>query len=333
MVKETPGRKSEHIKICLERPVEFKKGNGFEKYDFVHNALPDLDWKDIDISTMFMGKTFSAPLIIEAMTGGTPEASSINRNLARAAEEIGIGMGVGSQRAAIENPETLYSFQVRDVAPKILLVANLGAAQMLEYGPEQLSSALEMIGADALAVHLNPAQEMFQKNGHRKWKDVIKSINSACSLGFPVIVKEVGCGISAGVAKKLQNAGVSAIDVAGAGGTSWVRVEAYNHDSKIANDFFEWGIPTAEALRQCSEAVKTPLIASGGIRTGLDVAKSIAMGASLAGMALPLLRPATESCDAVKQRLEEAITGLKTAMLLVGAKNIEELKKAEIKHN
>ncbi len=332
MENKTTERKSEHIRICLDKPVEFeKKTNGFEKYDFVHNALPELEWNDIDTSTVFMGKKFSMPLLVEAMTGGTHETRKINQNLARAAGEIGIGMGIGSQRAAIENPEAVSTFQVRNVAPDIFLLANLGAAQIVEYSPDKIKSAVEMINADALVIHLNTAQELFQKGGHRKWKNVLAGINSACSLGFPVIVKEVGCGISADVARRLEESGVSAIDVAGAGGTSWIKVEYYNNSSTLSKQFFEWGIPTAESLEQCSKSVSIPLIASGGIRTGMDIAKSIAMGASLAGMALPLLRPATESYEAVKEKLEEIRTGLKATMLLVGVRNIEELKKIKIK--
>jgi len=329
---KTSERKSDHIRICLEKSVEFeRKTNGFESYDFVHNALPELNWDEIDTSTTFLGRRFSAPLLIEAMTGGTPEARRINQNLARAAEELGIGMGIGSQRAMIERPETASTYQVRAVAPNIFLLANLGAAQILRYSPEQIRSAVKGIKADGLAIHLNTAQELFQKHGHREWKDVLSGINRVCSFGFPVIVKEVGCGISADVAKRLEETGVSAIDVAGAGGTSWVRVEQYNHNSKIAKEFCEWGIPTAESLDQCASAVGIPLIASGGVRTGMDVAKSIAMGACLAGMALPLLKPAKESPEAVFEKLKEVITGLKAAMMLVGAKNIEELKRVEIK--
>ena len=331
MEEKTPERKANHIRICLDRSVEFEKSNGFERYDFVHNALPELDWEEIDTSTMFTGKRFSAPLLIEAMTGGTTESRKINQNLARTAEELGIGMGIGSQRAGVENPETASTYHVRNAAPNIFLLANLGAAQILDYGPEKIKSAVEMIKADALAIHLNTAQELFQRHGHRSWRNVLDGIKRTCSLGFPVIVKEVGCGISANVAKNLEEAGVAAIDVAGAGGTSWIKVEQYNYNSNVARKLCEWGIPTAESLEQCSEAVRIPLIASGGIRTGLEVAKALAMGASLVGMALPLLKPATKSHEAVKEKLEEIITGLKAAMLLVGARNIEELKKAEIK--
>ncbi|MHC4307823.1 MAG: type 2 isopentenyl-diphosphate Delta-isomerase [Planctomycetota bacterium] len=327
----TSSRKSDHIRICLDEAVEFNKTNGFERYEFDHNALPEIDWDEIDTSTTFMGKRFSAPILIEAMTGGTSEARKINHNLARAAGELGIGMGVGSQRAAVENQEMASTYQIRHVAPKIFILANLGAAQIIKYSAEQIRSAVSMIDADALVIHLNTAQEIFQRQGHREWKNVLAGINRACSLGFPVIVKEVGCGISADVARKLEDAGVSAIDVAGAGGTSWVKVEQYNHNSKTAGNFCEWGIPTADSLAQCVKTVKIPLISSGGIRTGLDIAKSIAMGASLAGIALPLLKPATESHEAVKERLEEMITELKATMLLVGARSIEELKRIEVR--
>jgi len=330
MKTETSDRKMEHIRICLEKPVEFEKSNGFERYAFSHNALPELDWDEIDTSTEFLGKNFSAPIFIEAMTGGTDEARAINQNLAKAAEELGLGMGVGSQRAAIEDEQKIHTYDVRNVAPNILLLANIGAAQIAEYGPDNIRKVVDMIKADGLAVHLNTAQELFQAKGHRDWRNVIRDIKSLSLLGFPVIAKEVGCGISADTAKRLEEAGVSAIDVAGAGGTSWVKVESYNHGSGIAKEFCEWGIPTAESLRQCREAVATPLISSGGIRTGVEMAKSIAMGASLAGMALPLLKPATESHEAVKLKLEQVITELKSTMLLVGARNIEELRRTPV---
>jgi isopentenyl-diphosphate delta-isomerase len=327
----TEKRKTDHIKICLTEDVEFFKSNGFGNYQFRHNALPEIDWDDIDISSRFLGRKFRVPLLIEAMTGGTRKAEKINRNLAKAAQELGIGMGVGSQRAMIERPGLSDTFRVRDVAPDIFLVGNIGASHLLLYGPARLRRALDEIKADALAVHLNPAQEIAQNGGHKKWKGILAKIKGVCSeIDRPVIVKEVGCGISGEVAKKLERAGVDAIDVAGAGGTSWVKVDSII-GGKPFDIFFEWGIPTAESLEQCLGSVKVPVIASGGIRNGIEAAKALSMGASLAGMALPLLKPATKSHDAVKHVLEKVILELKTTMLLTSSKNLSELRGKAVK--
>jgi isopentenyl-diphosphate delta-isomerase len=327
----TEKRKRDHINVCLAEDVEFFKSSGFGDYQFTHNALPEIDWDGIDISTRFLGRNFRAPLFIEAMTGGTKVAEKINKNLAKAAQELGIGMGVGSQRAMIENPALAHTFKVKDVAPDIFLVGNIGASHLLIYSTEQLRKALDDIRADALAVHLNPAQEIAQDDGHKKWKGILAEIKGVCSeLDRPVIVKEVGCGLSGEVAKRLEKTGVEVIDVAGAGGTSWVKVDSII-GGKPFDSFFEWGIPTAEALEQCLRAVKVPVIASGGIRNGIEAAKALSMGASLAGMALPLLKPAAESHDAVKQVLEKVITELKTAMLLTSSKNLSELRGKAVK--
>ncbi len=326
MAKETEKRKADHIRICLEDEVEFRKSSGFERVELEHRSLPETSMDEIGLSTSFLGKPFKAPIFIEAMTGGSGEGGKINRNLAAAAEELGLGMGVGSQRAALENKELAGTFQVRDVAPSIFLLGNMGAAQLLNYDFSRFQEAVDMIGADGLAIHLNAAQELVQPEGDREWKGVMEKLGQLCTvLKKPVVAKETGCGISGIMARKLQEAGVSAIDVAGAGGTSWPKVEAYR--SGGSEEFSEWGIQTAFCLKDCRESVKLPIIASGGIRTGLDVAKAIAMGADLAGMALPLLRPATESKEAVKSALERVIEELKKAMMLVGARNLEELRK------
>ena len=326
---ETKTRKTEHINICLENNVEYEKTNGFEKFEFEHNALPELDFEKIDTSVEFMGKTFKAPILIEAITGGSPESEIINKNLAKAAQGLGIGMGTGSQRAALEHPETEYTYRVRDVAPDIFLLGNMGAVQLAQY-KHKAKYLIEMIGADALAIHLNAAQEMAQKEGNRNFENIIQNIKCVADSGIPIIVKEVGCGISGSAARKLVTTGISAIDVAGAGGTSWIKVDYYRGEKEMKN-FLDWGILTAECLVQCRDnGINIPVIASGGIRNGLEIAKAIAMGASLAGMALPLLKPATESAEAVKEKLEKIIKELKTAMLLIGARNIEELKKAKL---
>jgi isopentenyl-diphosphate delta-isomerase len=326
----TEQRKLDHIRICLEKEVEYKKTTGLEKIDLSHKALPEIDFEEIDLSTTFFGKKFKAPLIISAMTGGTPEARKINRNLAKAAQVVGIGMGLGSQRAMLENKKLAHTYHVRDVAPDIFLLGNIGATHLSRHSVDEIKSLVKSVKADGLAIHLNAAQELVQIEGHVNWRGVYNDIEKLTrSCKFPVFVKEVGCGISGHVARNLVNAGVKAIDVSGAGGTSWIKVDYYR-SNKPMKDFFEWGIPTAHALKDVVRSVDVPIIASGGIRSGLDVAKTLILGASLAGMALPLLKPATESWQAVKEKLDQIIFELKTAMFLSGAKNIRELKKVKI---
>lgn len=327
MSELTRSRKDDHIRICLKENVEFRKSNGFEHIDLEHKALPEIDKKGMDLSTKFLGKKFSCPLFIEAITGGTEKGGKINKNLAKAAENLGIGMGVGSQRAMLEEPGVKGTFYVRDVAPSIFLLGNIGAAQIGQYDIDRILSLVHDIKADGLAVHLNVAQELAQKEGDKSWKGIYKDVEYLCRKAkFPVVVKETGCGISGPLSKKLARAGVKAIDIAGSGGTSWVKVDSFRTNEDVSH-IEEWGIPTAEALADVRKSVRIPVIASGGIRTGVDVAKAIAMGADLAGMALPLLRPATESSGAVEEHLEKIISQLKDAMFLVGAENLRELKK------
>ena len=323
---KTQKRKLDHLQVCLTKDVGFRKTSGFEKYELVNNALPEMNLDDVDTSGRFLSKPFSAPVFIEAMTGGTALAGKINRNLAKAARDLGLGMGVGSQRAMIEDPRLAGTYRVRDVAPDIFLAGNIGATQIREFGVQKIVEAVERIGADALAIHLNAAQEIAQDDGHVDWKGVLESIKSLRSgTRIPIIVKEVGCGISGEVAVSLEKAGVSAIDVAGAGGTSWIKVDSLITRKPLEN-LFDWGIPTAVSLEQCARSVRIPLIASGGIRSGVESAKALAMGASLAGMALPLLKPATKSGEAVKAVLEKHIGELEKSMFLVGARNLNELK-------
>jgi isopentenyl-diphosphate delta-isomerase len=326
----TKSRKDDHIRICLEKPVEFVKSNGFEHVELEHRALPEISRDDINLSTKFLGKKFSYPLFIEAMTGGTKSGEKINKNLAKAAEALGIGMGVGSQRAMLEDAKLTRTYFLRDVAPNIFLLGNIGAAQLRQYEIDKILSLAGLINADGLAVHLNVAQELAQKEGDKSWKGIYSDIKQLCSEAkFPVVVKETGCGISGELSRKLAFAGAKAIDVAGAGGTSWVKVDAYRTDEDVTH-LEEWGIPTADALKDVVANVKIPIIASGGIRTGVEVAKAIAMGASLAGIALPLLKPATESWTSVRDHLEKIISQLEDAMFLVGAKNMNELRKVRV---
>ena len=326
----TKSRKDDHIRICLEKQVEFAKSNGFERIELEHRALPEMSRDDINLSTKFLGKKFSSPIFIEAMTGGTKSGEKINKNLAKAAEALGIGMGVGSQRAMLEDAKLTRTYFLRDVAPNVFLLGNIGAAQLRQYEMDKILSLAGLINADGLAVHLNVAQELAQKEGDKSWKGIYSDIKQLCSEAkFPVVVKETGCGISGELSRKLAFAGAKAIDIAGAGGTSWVKVDAYRTDEDVTH-LEEWGIPTADALKDVVANVKIPIIASGGIRTGIGVAKAIAMGASLAGIALPLLKPATESWTSVRDHLEKIISQLEDAMFLVGAKNLNELRKVRV---
>jgi isopentenyl-diphosphate delta-isomerase len=325
---ETERRKLEHIMISLQKPVQHDKPNGFEHVKLRPGG--PIDPEEVDVSTAFLGKKFSAPLLIEAMTGGAPGTGRINLNLAEAAERLGIGMGVGSQRAAMENPRVLHTFKLRHAAPKMFLLGNLGIAQVVAYPMEKIREAVESIGADALAVHINPVHEAVQPEGDRgtgrltkKLLEKIREIKSQTRL--KVVAKEVGFGIRAELARRLEEAGVDAIDVAGAGGTSWVKIEHYR-GSKNASKFFGEGIPTAETLLQCSSAVRVPLISSGGIRTGEEIAKSIAMGATLAGAAMPFLKPALESPESVMAVAERMTDELKRVMAGVGARKPHDLR-------
>lgn len=275
---------------------------GFERYAFEHCAIPELDLADLDLATCFLGRNLYMPLMIAGMTGGTPRAGEINRNLAIAAQKIGIAMGVGSQRAALEDPSLASTYQVRDAAPDVLLVANLGASNLTH---DAACRAVDMIRADMLAIHLNPMQEALQPDGNPSFKGVLGAVKQVCEgLNAPVIVKEVGFGISAEVAVMLRDAGVAAIDVAGAGGTSWARIEGIRASGslqELARQFEGWGIPTARSLAEVRAAVPDlPLIASGGIRTGLDMAKALALGADLTAVGLPLLHEAAKSAEAVE---------------------------------
>jgi isopentenyl-diphosphate delta-isomerase len=331
-------RKAEHIEISLQRDVEFKSvSTGFENYNFVHQALPGFDLDDVDPSIRFFGKRLLAPIIISSMVGGVEEASRINRNLAVAAQYFGLAMGVGSQRCAVEEPGLSATFQVRDVAPDIFLCANLGAVQLnYGWGAAECLRAVEMIGADALILHLNPLQEALQPEGNTKFAGLLEKIEYICrSLTIPVIVKEVSFGISESVARKLAAAGVSGIDVAGAGGTSWSEVEKYRAGCdlqyKIAGSFESWGIPTAESILMARRGASgIPVIASGGIRTGLDVAKAVALGSHAAGLALPLLKAACSSPEAAIEALQAIISGLRIAMFCAGARDIPSLQKTQL---
>jgi len=332
--KKTEKRKAEHIKICLEQKAQAKNvTTGFEDIKFVHRALPEINRKDINLSTSFLNKKFNAPLIVGAMTGGTEEAIKINQNIAQAIEKLGLGMGLGSQRAAIEDQKLEKTYSVaRKEAPNAFLIANIGGVQLVHgYGIKEVKKTVEMIDADAVAIHLNALQEAVQPEGQTNFKCVLAKIAEVASkLDKPVIVKETGAGICAEDAEALQEAGVKAIDVGGVGGTSFAAVEYYRAKTVLGKAFWNWGIPTGVSIIETTQSVKLPVIASGGVRSGTDIAKSIALGASLAGVSQPVLEAAVKGSSETQQMLSCLIDELRNVMFLVGAENIACLGKVPV---
>ncbi len=331
----TERRKAEHIRISLEEPVAGQGvTTGLERYRFIHNALPEVDFHEIDLSSRFLGKPLKAPLVISSMTGGTAEAGVINRHLAGAAERCGWAMGVGSVRAAIEQPELAATFRVREAAPTIPLFANLGAVQLnYGYGPEECRRAVELLEADGLVLHLNALQEVFQPEGNTNFRSLLGRIEAVCSaLTVPVGVKEVGWGIDGATARRLLDAGVHFIDVAGAGGTSWSEVEKRRAGTdalrrEAADAFADWGLPTAACVRDVRRlAPGAFVVASGGLATGVDAAKAIALGANLAGFGRGLLAAAVDGEAAVERVLERVAFELRAAMFGIGARSVAELR-------
>ena len=325
-------RKADHIKINLEKDVRSALTTGLENYHFIHEALPELDLAQIDTSLSLFGKELSAPILISSMTGGTSDAEAINLRLAEAAQEMKVAMGVGSQRAAIENLDQAKTFQVRRVAPDILLFANLGAVQLnYGYGLEQCRLAVDMIEADALILHFNPLQEAVQDAGDTNFAGLAKQIEEICKqVGVPVIAKEVGWGISERTAKRLVDCGVSAIDVAGAGGTSWSQVEMYRAPDEftrqLAATFVGWGIPTADSILNVKKAAPPMTVfASGGIKDGLDIAKAIALGATLGGMAGQFLKAAAISTKSAVQMMKLTKRQIEVTMFAAGVGSLEGL--------
>jgi isopentenyl-diphosphate Delta-isomerase len=329
-------RKKEGIDIPLQKNVQAKTTSTYLEYvRLVHNALPELDYDDIDTSMTFLGKRFSAPIIIDSMTGGTDEATVINGRLGELAEKYGFGMGLGSQRAGLKSEELAATYSIaRKNAPNAFLIANIGGAQLSKgFTIDEAKRIVKMIGANALVVHLNPLQELVQPEGEPRYKGVLAQISElAKTIDVPLIVKEVGAGISKEVAIKLEMANVSAINIAGAGGTSWagvekLRAESLKDDLKkhLGEMFWDWGIPTAASLIEVRRAVKLPLIASGGLRNGLEVAKCVALGASMAAMAYPFLQTAAQSRESLFAFADTILAELKSTMFLVGAKNIAAL--------
>jgi len=323
-------RKQSHLDICAQDQVEYPdKTTLFEEVELLHNSLPELALADIDVAVDFLGKRLRAPFLITGMTGGTDEAFAVNRDLAAVAERCGVAFGLGSQRVMQRDPGTAWTFAVRAFAPSTVLLANIGLMQAVEQASADVQRLIDAVGADGLCVHLNPAQELIQPEGDRDFRGGYATLARLCAeVSVPVIAKETGCGVSRPVAERLRAAGVRYVDVSGAGGTSWVRVEALrgNRHSRALGDLFaNWGIPTAASVAMLRGS-GLELIASGGMRTGLEMAKALALGARLCGAALPIFRAyrAAGVAGAVGH-IEELIDGLKVAMLLTGSRTVADL--------
>jgi isopentenyl-diphosphate delta-isomerase len=335
------GRKADHIEICLEEDVQAQKATtGFEDVTLVHKALPEIERKGIDLSTSVFGYKFSAPILVGAMTGGTAKAQKLNAAIAEAVEALNLGMGVGSQRVAIDNPKLEGSFRVvREKAPTVFILANIGGSQLVsKYGIKEAKKAVEMVEANALAIHLNALQEAVQPEGETNYSGLLKRISKVVqTLEVPVIVKETGTGIAAEEAKMLEEAGVAGIDVAGVGGTNWAAVEYYRakrrqdqFNQRLGETFWDWGLPTVVSLAETVQSVGIPVIASGGIRNGIDAAKALALGADLNSVAYPILQPATKGSEEVKKELQSLIGEVRNAMFLVGVDSVEKLQKVPV---
>lgn len=334
---ETAARKTDHLNITLHQDVRSGLSSGFEKMHFVHQALPELAYDDIDIQTSFLKKSLKAPFLISGMTGGTEEARILNERLAHAAQQLGIAMGLGSMRLLLEDPSLLPTFQVRSVAPHILLLANLGAVQLNKGVTEDdCQHLVDVVQADAFVLHLNPLQELLQPEGDTNWKDLIHRIQKVVRrLHVPLLIKEVGYGLSPRVIYLLKEAGVQGLDIAGGGGTSWSQVESYRAQTslqqRLANSFQNWGIPTVTSLSWAHAMTHDmPLIASGGIRSGIDAAKALHLGAHLCGVAHPFLKAANVSEEAVIEEITLFIEQLKITLMCTASRTLTDLKSAEV---
>ncbi len=325
-------RKFDHIRISLSKRVASNVGSGFEDITLVHSSLPEVNMGDIDLKADFLGRGIAMPLMISGMTGGHQKAIKINKNLALAAQELNIPMGVGSQRAAIADERLARTYSIaREAAPDAFLIANLGAVQFAgEYGVKEARKAVEMINADALAIHMNPLQEAIQPEGDVDFKGCIEGLEPLKDLGIPLIAKETGAGVSREVARALKKIGFSAIDVAGVGGTSFAAVEYYRRGDGYGKAFWDWGISTAISTIECLEYTKLPVIASGGIRDGIEIVKVLALGAAACGMALPFLKPAVKSHKDVMKEAEQLKSEIRTAMFLIGAERIRDIKEKDL---
>lgn len=331
----TGARKQDHLDLCLDGDVSFRRGNGLDRFDLVHDALPELHLDEIDISAEFLGHSLKLPLMISSMTGGSDEAARINRVLARGAQQAGCAMALGSQRAALEHRELEQSFRVRDVAPDVPLFANLGAVQLNHgYGAEECARAVEMIGADGLFLHLNSLQEALQPEGDRDFRGLIHKIQGLCrDLPFPVLLKTIGNGLSERSARKLIGIPLAGLEISGAGGTSWARVESLRSGaSGDAELFGELGEDAVEGIAHARAHLgDIPLVASGGLRNGLDLAKVLALGADLGGFARTLLRPAAEGEGALRSRLDGLARELRICCFYMGIGRSSSLSPGDLK--
>lgn len=331
-------RKAQHIDLALKSGSQIAAGaQGFSAWELEHQALPELALADVDLSLELLGKPLAAPVLVASMTGGPQQGASINRHLAEAVEALGLGMGLGSLRVIFERPQTLETFRVRAYAPKALLLANLGAVQLnAGFSEWHCREAIQRVEADGLYLHLNPLQEAIQPEGDTDFGNLTEHIAEVCSqLEYPVLVKECGNGLSGRAARELIAAGVQGLEISGRGGTSWAWIEAQRqsdpHRRRLGETFGDWGIPTPKSILACRQAVPDALIiASGGIRTGLDAAKAIALGADAVSLAQPLLAAALESTEAVIAELELFLTELRIAMFCCGARNLAELRQVAI---
>ena len=333
-------RKQRHIRLSLEENVQADITTGFEDIRLIHRALPEIDLEDVSTGVELFGRHLSAPLIISAITGGTEGAKEINATLATAAEELSVGIGVGSQRVALENPSTEHTFSVvRENAPSTLVMGNLGCPQLsLGWGVQEARHCVDMIGADALAIHMNPLQEAIQVEGETRYQGILNKVHEVVEgIDVPVVMKETGCGVAFETAVKLEDAGVEGLDVSGVGGTSWAAVEYHiarevdERDQEfLGRALWNWGIPTAVSVVETSRSTELKIIASGGIRTGVEMAKAIALGADAVGMARPFLEKAVEGSDALMEHIKRILLEFRTVMFLVGARDIEELKRVRV---
>lgn len=337
-IKIISERKKDGIHIPLTKNVQARYGTNYLDYvKLIHNALPEIDYDDINLSIKFLKHNFDAPLIIDSMTGGTLEAEKINSKLGKLAEKYGFAMGLGSQRAGLKTKSLAKTYNIaRKSAPSAFLIANIGGAQLSEGLEEsQIEKILDMINANALVIHLNPLQELIQPEGEPRYRGVLDKIkNISKTFKIPIIVKEVGSGISKEVAIKLEKAGIDAINIAGSGGTSWagiekIRAEQVNNNLKthLGELFWDWGIPTAVSLIEVKRSVKIPIIASGGIRNGLEIAKCLVLGAEMCAMAYPFLKAASQSTENLFEFADRTLSELKSTMFLTGTMRIPELSK------
>ncbi len=325
-------RKQEHIQLALDDRMQLD-GHFFDGLRFEHDALPELDMGAIDLGVRFLERELAAPLLISCMTGGTEEAGRINRNLALAAEEVGIAIGVGSQRKAIEDPSQAESFRIRELVPSVPLLANLGAVQLnYGFGLDECRRAVDMIEADALVFHLNPLQEAIQPEGQCDFSSLLAQMAEvAAALDAPVIVKEVGCGLSRDVGRRLREAGFTILDTSGLGGTSWARIEASRADDFALGELFAgWGVPTPRSIRELRALGGLTVIGSGGVRNGIDAAKAIALGADLVGAAKPFLQGADVSAEETVARARAFVRELRIAMFCAGAGSVSELQETPL---